>query len=295
MVTAKKVEEHRYQWPVIGRYTLMILLGLIFIFPVLFMVMSSLKPSEQLLRDSASFNAFLPVGDISFENYGEALDRAPVARFIFNSILVTSITVILGLIVNSLAGFAIAIPRWRGKGIVLGLIVATMIVPFETIAVPLLLIVSRLPSIGAEGLTQGWINTYHVQIFPFIAHAFSIFLFVQFFSSLPNELVEAAKIDGASWWQIYRRVIVPVSGPVFSTAAILTLLPMWNQYLWPLMVVQSEEIRPVMVGLQYFFQLNVAWGEVMAFLSIITLPVLVIFLSLQRTYIESIAASGIKG
>ena len=109
------------------------------------------------------------------------------------------------------------------------------------------------------------------------------------------ELLEAAKIDGASWWQIYRRVIVPISGPVFATAAILTVLPMWNQYLWPLMVVQSEEIRPVMVGLQYYFQLSIAWGEVMAFLSIITIPVLIIFLALQRTYIESIAESGIKG
>jgi len=90
-------------------------------------------------------------------------------------------------------------------------------------------------------------------------------------------------------------VIVPISGPLFATAAILMILPMWNSYLWPIMVVQSEEIRPVMVGLSYFFQLNVAWGEVMAFLSYITIPVLIFFLLLQRTYIESIAASGIKG
>jgi multiple sugar transport system permease protein len=211
--------------------------------------MSSLKPELQLLRDSASFRAFLPVGDISVDNYRAAIERAPVARFIFNSILVTSITVILGLIVNSFAGFAIAIPRWKGKGIVLGLVIAVLILPFETIAVPLLLMVSRFPSISAEGFTRGWINTFHVQIIPWIVHPFSIFLFAQFFRELPNELVEAAKIDGASWWQVYRRVIVPISGPVFATAAILTVLPMWNQYLWPLMTVQSEEFRPVMVGL----------------------------------------------
>ena len=155
--------------------------------------------------------------------------------------------------------------------------------------------VRRLPNITSEGISQGWINSYQVQIIPWIVHAFSIFLFAQFFRSLPYALVEAAKIDGASWWQIYRRVIVPLSGPVFATAAILTILPMWNQYLWPLMVVQSEEIRPVMVGLQYYFQQNIVWGEVMAFLSIITIPVLIIFLLLQRTYIESIAESGIKG
>jgi multiple sugar transport system permease protein len=273
----------------------MIVLALVFIFPIVFMFMSSLKPTEQLLRDTASFRAFLPVGDISFDNYRAAFDRAPVARFIFNSVLVTGLTVTFGLIVNSLAGFAIAIPRWKGKGLVLGLVIALLILPFETIAVPLLLMVSKLPNITSEGFSQGWINSYQVQIIPKIVHAFSIFLFAQFFRSLPYELVEAARIDGASWWQIYRRVIVPLSGPVFATAAILTILPMWNEYVWPLMTVQSEEIRPVMVGLQYYFQLNVAWGEVMAFLSLITIPVLIVFLALQRTYVESIAQSGIKG
>jgi len=270
-------------------------LAVIFIFPIVFMFMSSLKPNLQLLQDSASIRAFLPVGDISLNNYREAFDRAPVGRFILNSVFVTSVTVVVGLLVNSLAGFAIAIPRWRGKSIVLGVIIATLIVPFETIAVPLLLIVSRLPNITAEGFKLGWINTYQVQIFPFIANAFTIFLFAQFFGALPYALVEAAKIDGASWWQIFTRVIAPISGPVYATAAILTFLPMWNQYLWPLMVVQSEEYRPVMVGLQYFFQLNVEWGEIMAFLSLITIPVLILFLSLQRSFIESIAASGIKG
>ena len=276
----------------------MVVLALIFIFPIVFMFVSSLKPTEPLLRDTSSVRAFLPVGDVSFDNYGAAFERAPVGRFIFNSLLVTSITVLLGLLVNSLAGFSLAIPRWKGKGLVLGLIIALLIVPFETVAVPLLLMVSRLPSIGAEGITTGWINTYHVQIIPFIAQAFSIFLFAQFFRSLPYALVEAALLDGASWWQIYRRVIIPISGPVFATAAILTFLPMWNQYLWPLMVVQSEEIRPVMVGLQYYFSAGtqtIAWGEVMAFLSMITIPVLIVFLLIQRTYIESIAESGIKG
>ena len=278
-----------------GRYLLMTLLGIIFVAPILFMTISSLKPDFQILQDSASLRAFLPVGDISVANYFEAFERAPVGRFIFNSILVTTITVILGLIVNSMAGFSLAIPRWQGKGIVLTLVIATLIVPFETFAVPLLLIVSRLPWIGVDGITRGWMDSYHVQIFPFIANAFSIFLFVQFFKSLPPELVEAARIDGASWFQIYRRVIIPVSGPVFATVTILTVLPMWNQYLWPIMVVQSDAYRPVMVGVDYFFQLNVAWGEMMAYLSMITIPVLIVFLALQRAFTESIASSGIKG
>lgn len=277
------------------RYILMSLLGLIFLFPIVFMLVSSFKPDLQILRDSSSLRAFLPVGDLSLTNYFGAFERAPTALFIFNSVFVTSVTVALGLFINSMAGFALACLRWQGKNAVLTLIIATLIVPFETIAIPLLLIVSRLPWIGAEGITWGWLNSYHVQIIPFMANAFSIFLFVQFFKSLPPELIEAARIDGASWFQIYSRVIVPISGPVFATVTILTFLPMWNQYLWPIMVVQSEDYRPVMVGLQYFFQLNVAWGEIMAYLSVITLPVLMLFLALQRAFVESIASSGIKG
>ncbi|MFN2103417.1 MAG: carbohydrate ABC transporter permease [Candidatus Promineifilaceae bacterium] len=278
-----------------GIYLALLFFGVIFVFPIVFMFMSSLKPTEQLLRDSASLQAFLPVGDISLDNYRAMFERAPVWRFLFNSLLVTSITVGLGLFVNSLAAFAIAVPRWKGKSVVLGVIIATLVVPFEAIAIPLLLIVSRLPNLNSEGFSLGWLNTYHVQIIPFIAQALIIFLFVQFFKDLPYDLVEAARIDGASWFQIYSRVYLPISGPIFSTAAILMIITMWNQYFWPIMTVQSEEYRPVMIGLSYFFQLNVAWGEVMAFLSFITIPVLIFFLLIQRTYIESIAASGIKG
>ena len=278
-----------------GRYLLMILLGVIFFFPILFMVISSLKPTLQILQDSANLRAFLPVGELSLQNYRDAFERAPVARFIFNSVLVTTVTVTLSLFVNSMAGYSLANLRWKGKGAVLTVIIATFILPFETIAIPLLLVVSRLPWIGPEGISQGWLNSYHVQIIPFIADPFSIFLFVQFFKSLPGELIEAARIDGASWFQIFLRVIVPISGPVIATVAILRGLYMWNQYLWPIMVVQAEQYRPVMVGLQYFFQLNIAWGEVMAYLSIITIPILILFLALQRAFVESIASSGIKG
>ena len=218
-------------WGSIVRYTLMTILALIFLFPIVFMLMSSLKPDLDLLRDALSLRAFLPVGNISFDNYQLAFERAPVPLFIFNSVLVTSVTVLLGLVVNSMAGFALAIPRWRGQGVVLSVIIATLIVPFETIAIPLLLVVNQLPWIGPEGVTFGWLNSYQVQIIPFVASAFSIFLFVQFFKGLPPELIEAARIDGASWFQIYTALIVPLSGPVFATNAILTFLPMWNSFL----------------------------------------------------------------
>lgn len=226
-------------------------------------------------------------------------ERVPVAQFLFNSVLVTVLTVGLGLIVNSMAGFALSRLRWKGRAVVLALVVATLIVPFETIAVPMVYWVNQLPTLVFEGgvlkYDFGWLNTYQVQIVPFIANAFSIFLFTQYFSTIPKSLDEAARIDGAGWFTIYRRIIVPLSGPAFATVAILTFLPAWNQYLWPLMVVQKEELRPVMVGMQYFFQLNTAWGEVMAYTSLITLPVLIVFLIFQRAFVSSIAASGVKG
>ncbi len=284
-----------------GRTVLMLLLAILFLFPIVFMFMASFKTDEtELLTSVRSIDAFLPVGQLGLENYQGVFARVPAPQFIFNSLLTTFATVVLGLLVNSMAGFALSRLRWKGRDAVLTVIIATLIVPFETIAIPLLFVVTKLPWIWFSPetglvLEWGWLNTYHVQVIPFVVNAFSIFLFVQYFKSLPIDFDEAARVDGASWLQIYRRVILPLSGPVLATVAILTFLPMWNAYLWPLMVTQTEAIRPVMVGLQYFFQLNVAWGEIMAYLSLITVPVLVLFVLLQRAFVESIAASGVKG
>jgi multiple sugar transport system permease protein len=277
------------------RYVVMGLIAVIFIFPLVFMVMSSLKPDGQLLADTASLRAFLPVGDISLDNYWAAFKRAPIALFVMNSVIVTGVTVALSLFLCSTAAFAFVFVSWKGRDLILTIILATLIVPFETIAIPLLLISSKLPWIGFDGLTIGWLNSYRVQIIPFIVDGLTIFLFVQFFKDLPGDLIEAARVEGASWFQIYRRVVMPLSGPVLATAAILKFLVMYNQYLWPLMVVQEEGYRPVMVGLQYFFQLNRAWGEIMAYLSLITVPVLAFYLYLQKAFIASIASTGVKG
>ena len=279
----------------IVRYTVLSIIAVIFLFPLVFMLMSSFKPKQQLLVDTGSLRAFLPVGDISLNNYYEAFERAPVGLFVMNSIIVTGTTVVLSLLICSLAAFAFVFVKWRGRELILTLILATLIVPFETIAIPLLLIFSKLPWIGLDGFSTGWLNTYRVQIVPFIADGLTIYLFVQYFKDLPGELIEAARVEGASWGQIYRRIVMPLSGPVLATAAILKFLAMYNQYLWPLMVVQQEGYRPVMVGLQYFFQLNIAWGEIMAYLSLITVPVLVFYLFLQRAFIASIASTGVKG
>lgn len=281
----------------IRTYLLLIFFACIFVFPIIFMIISSLKPDYQLLIDTSSMRAFLPVGDISLDNYFSAFRRAPIGLFIFNSIFITATTLIFSLFLASIAAFSFVFIEWRGKATVLAIIIATYILPFETVAVPLLLMVNELPWLSREGVTWGWLNSYQVQIIPFLVRALEIFLFVQYFKDLPKDLIEAARVDGASWFQVYRKVVMPLSGPVIATVAILKSLEMFNgQFLWPIMTVQSEEYRPVMVGLQYFFQMDTTyWGEIMAYLTIITVPVLVFYLLLQRAFIASIASTGVKG
>jgi multiple sugar transport system permease protein len=272
-----------------------ILLCLVFGLPLLFMIISSFKPDLQIFSDLTSVKAFLPVGDLTVDNYTGVFERVPFARFMMNSIMISILTVGLGLIVNSMAAFALSRMKFRGQKVILTIILATLIVPFETMALPLLWWSNKLPFVDVNGFSQGWLDTYQIQIVPFIAQAFSIFLFYQYFDSIPKDLDEAAMVDGAGWFRIYRSVIMPLAGPAVATVAILTFLPAWNQYLWPLMVVQTEELRPVMVGIDYFKQLNVSWGQIMAYATMITVPILVLFIAFQRSFINSIASSGVKG
>lgn len=279
-------------WTVTG---LRILLALVFGLPLVFMIVASFKPDTQIFGDLGSIAAFLPVGDLSLDNYLGVFDRVPFGQFLFNSILISVVTVALGIVVNSMAAFALSRMVFPGQKIILAVILATLIVPFETLALPLLWWVNQLPYLSAEGVTIGWLDTYEVQIIPFIANAFSLFLFYQYFDTIPKALDEAATVDGAGWFRIYRSVIMPLSGPAIATVAILTFLPAWNSYLWPLMAIQAEELRPAMVGIDYFKQLNVAWGQIMAFASMVTVPVLALFIAFQRAFISSIASSGVKG
>ena len=287
----------------VGKYGSALFLAAIFSFPLLFMIMSSFKGKYQIFEDLRSWRAFLPVGEVSLDQYRGVFERTPVATFFTNSIVISVVVVLLGLFINSLAAYAIARLRFRGQGVLLGFLIATLIVPFETIALPLLFLVNKLPYVyfedGALVFTQGWLNSYAVQIVPFLASGFSIFLFVQYFKTIPRELDEAAIIDGASFFGIYRKVIVPLSGPAFATSAILTFLAVWNSYLWPVMSVQKESMRPVQVGLDYFFASGtdegLAWGQIMAYSTLVTVPILLVFIVFQRAFVSSVASSGVKG
>ena len=284
--------------PLFALYALMVLLAFIFVFPFLFMLMASLKPNAQIFADLTSMRAFLPVGNVSLQNYADVLTHSGIGRYALNSGIVTVATVAMSLLVNSLAAFALSRLEWRGKSLVIGLLVILLIIPLEAIAVPMMLIVAHLPLLSFEdGLTivGSWLDTRTVQIVPFVANAFSIFFFYQSFKSIPRDFDEAAYVDGAPPLQVFRHVIVPLSGAPFATVAILQALGAWNQYLWPVIVVPSEEARPLMVGLQQFFRYQTEWGQVMAYATLATIPVFLAFVFFQRWFVRSVMGSGVKG
>lgn len=280
-------------------YAILLLLSLVFIGPLAFMIASSFKADSQILSDLRSYRAFLPVGDLSLDNYRVVLSRSRILLYFFNSMIVATVTTMLAVVVNSMAAFGLQRVRWKGQNAVLAIILALLVIPFEVLAIPLMMIVAKLPWIamdnGALTLTGSWFNSLHVQIIPFIGNAFCIFLFYQFFKDIPLDLDDAARMDGAGLWNIYWRIVMPNAKPVIATASIIVFLSMWNQYLWPILVVQGEHARPVMVGIQQFFGRTPVWGQVMAYATLVTLPVLVVFVLFQRQFVRSVVGAGLKG
>ena len=273
-------------------YGIMIGLAIFFLFPIVFMVVSSFKPEKAIFDDLKTITwAFIP-RDVTLENFISVFRRVPFGQFMFNSTFIVLATVSAGLIVNSMIAFALARLRWKGKIIVLSLIIALSIVPLDAIVVPLLVLVNEFPWIDGS---IGWLDTLHVQIVPFIADAFSIFLFYQFFIGIPRDFDEAAYIDGGSPFAVYRRIIVPLSRPVFATVAILQALFLWSSYLWPLLATRGEASRPLTVGITSFYGQDVKWAQILAFASMITIPVLILFLLFQKWFVQSVVASGLKG
>lgn len=280
-------------------FAVMCVLGIVFAAPLLFMFASSFKRDDAIFANLASWSAFVPDAGWSMANYAAIFERSNLPLFLLNSTIIAAFVVVGGVLVNSMLAFSLSRMRWRGRRAILAMVVALMIVPFEVIAIPLLSLVARLPWPGIEqgSLTwhTGWFNSLHVQIIPFLANAFCVFLFYQFFRDIPRELDEAARMDGAGPWTLFFRIILPNSRPVIATAAIVLFIAAWNQYLWPIMVVQGEAARPVQPGIQQFFGRSDSWGQIMAYASVITLPVLAVFLVFQRQFVASVAGSGIKG
>ncbi len=232
----------KYAWLTLN-YLLMILLAIFFLFPTVFMMVSSLKTDEnQLLQDLTSVNAFIPYGAISLQNYSDAFHRLPFGLYMLNSALIVTCILALGLLVNSLIAYALARIPFPGRKLIVVVIVALIFVPFESVAVPLLLMVNQFR------------------------------------------------------WHIYWHIVVPLSRPVFATVAIWQILTHLGDFLWPLLATRGDTYRPLMVGMQaFFYQAPLRWGDVMAFASMIVIPVLIAFLLFQRWFLRSAASTGIIG
>ncbi|MGL4174015.1 MAG: carbohydrate ABC transporter permease [Actinomycetota bacterium] len=284
--TAKRRARRKTDPKEIVSYFFMAVLSLIFLLPILYMFMGSFKPADDVL---GGFSGFLPT-NLSFDNYGKIYERlnSPETgyfwQFYLTSIIVTTAIVVGGLVVNSLAAYALARLRWRGRAIALTVVILLVILPFEAIAVPLFY------------MLNDYRNTYWVQFMPFIANAFSIYLFYSFFANLPKDFEEAARIDGASVFGTFWRIIVPISGPVYASVTILTFLSAWASFLWPVLMVSDAKYRPLPLEISVFWaQPPIDWGAIFAFGVLMVLPVLIVFLIFQRWFVQSVASSGIKG
>jgi multiple sugar transport system permease protein len=219
-------------------------------------------------------------------NYIAAWNAAPFARYFLNTLFIAGCTTVLDLITGCLAGYALARVRFPGRSVIFFLFLATVMIPFELLIVPDFIIINRL----------NWYNTYTAQIAPFAASGFSIFLLRQFFAQLPNELHEAAIMDGAGHLRFLWQVAVPLSVPALVTTALFNFIASWNAFLWPLIVTGKQELRPVQLGLSAFqTESGTNFQLLMAGTTIVILPVLLVFIFAQRHLIEGIARAGLKG
>ena len=253
----------------------------VMLLPYYLMLVTSFKPLAEVFTDPFRW---LP-SRVEWENYRDAWNHAPFGRYFLNSTFI-SVTETLGVLVTSaLAGYAFARMRFAGREFLFMLFLVTLIVPGEVQLVPNYITVTRL----------GWLNTYYALIIPWLASVFGIFFMRQFFATIPNELQDAATIDGASHLTFLWRVVVPLSKPAFITVALLTFLGSWNALTWPLIVTNTPEMRPIMVGLLSF---QGEWGTqprlLMAAATFSVAPIVLLFFVLQRYFIAGIARAGMK-
>ncbi len=221
-----------------------------------------------------------------WENYPQVLEILPFARFFFNSLFVALSVSALQLLTCSLAAYAFARLRFPGRDVLFMGYLGTLMIPGQVVIIPNFILLRTL----------GWIDTYQALILPAAFSAFGTFLLRQYFLTIPRELEDAAVVDGASYWQIYLRVILPLSGPALSALAIFTFLAQWNSFLYPLVVTNSTEMSTLTVGLNTLQgQYNTAWTLLMAGSVIALVPVLLVFIFAQRYFIKGIAMTGLGG
>jgi multiple sugar transport system permease protein len=278
-------------------YLLLIVGAAIMLFPFYWMVITSLKT----LQEANLSPPTLYPHAWQFSNYPAAFNRPPsgFGRYFLNSTLIAGVGTLLQVLVSILAAFAFARLDFRGRNALFVLVLGTMMVPFEAKVVPNFVLIRHLPFLGGNDWTgfggSGLYDTYSGMILPGIASAFGIFLLRQAFMQIPRDFWDAARVDGAGEWAFIWRILVPITMPAIFTVALFGFLSRWNDLLWPLVVTQTEAIRPVQVGLIMFSGDEGSFFHLMmAASTMVAAPIIVLFFFVQKRFIEGIAAFGVK-
>lgn len=271
----------------IVKFIFMSLLAVIILLPIIWMVLSSFKPEAEIFKHTTFGWDYLWPENFTFKNYIDIFTntRRPLGRYILNTAFIAVTGTALGLVVNSMAAFAFAKMRFPFRKILFGLFLMTLAIPFEAIMVPQYMIIRNL----------GWLNTYQAIIIPQIVWAFGIFLLMQFFRDMPDSLVEAARMDGASWFNIFTKLAVPNAKPTLITLGIMTFSARWDEFMWALIVIGDDSKQVIQIAIaSYSTEVWVSWGDIFAASVVASIPTMVIFFLLQKYYIEGVTSTGIK-
>jgi len=266
------------------KYAVLVLGAVLMLLPFEWMVVASLMaPNEIMARPLVWLPAVL-----EFHNYARLAEAIPLGRMYLNSLIVTT-AITLGILVSSsLAGYGFAKFQFPGRDILFMMVLATIMIPFFVYLIPVFYVVSQL----------GWVDTYQGLIVPNIVTAFGIFLMRQYMLSLPDELLDASRIDGASEFAIYWRIVLPLVGPALGALAILAFVYQWNAFLWPLVIIRSGDLATIPIGLNSL-RVYASQPEVinlqMAGATVAIIPVLAVFAIFQRWFVQGIALTGLKG
>lgn len=266
------------------RWTVLGILGLVFLMPYLWMVSASVKPLDEIFRASLSL---LPAGGGTLANYAKVWAEVPVLHYLWNGLVVCGGILFFQLLFAVPAGYAVAKLHFPGRDWVFGAVMLGLLVPYHVPALPLY--------VGFSAL--GMLNTFAALILPSVISVFAIFLFRQFFKSLPDELIHAARLDGMGELDVIRRVVLPNAMPAATAFAIFSVVAHWNDLFWPLIVVSGQDRATPALGVLYFRTEEAGddFGALMAASVVMTTPLVLAFLVAQRRFVEGIATTGLKG
>ena len=268
-------------------YIALVVMTVVSLFPVIFCLSASLRTQEDLFKNMFPFTikSLLPT-ELTAVNYIAIFTEYDFWRPIVNTLIVTILTILLGCVINSMAGFAFTCFEFKGKKIFYPLVLVSFMVPFEAIAIPLYSVAD----------TFGMVDTYAGMIIPAIADGLVTFLFILCFKDIPPSLIEAARVDGAKWPVIFTKIIMPISVPVFITAGLMIFMNQWNSYLWPLLVARSKEIRTIQIAISQFSgERSIKWTYIYAGSMISAIIPIALFLPFQKYFVEGITAGSVKG